>query len=350
MNIPLVIDERDPKWELLSKILGIIRSRRVKKEMAKEGVKPVNKAGTIFKIVLMSIFFSVEISYAVEELNRRKELRRFVNIGKIPRAKEIYRFLSRFDEKQFVKLVSGVLSTICVKKRRNKTILVDSTDISLDLNWFKKKIKKKDLEGREFKWGYSVSKGYYIGYKLTLAIDYPSLRPIALSIHQESPNDAKIYEEILEELKRRRIARDGDTVVFDRGYYSYRNYSMGISRFKVVPLIFPKKNFKMNKLSGMISYPLSIFGKSDLKKNKKFFNQLKESLRIKLENWEEYKPIRSIIEDMFKLAKNAFSLKKLHHYTERSAKKFVCLSVLLIDIVVSLGVKSKKDLQRLTEW
>jgi hypothetical protein len=176
------------------------------------------------------------------------------------------------------------------------------------------------------------------------------LRPIALLIHQGSPNDAKIYEEILEELKRRRIARNGDTVVFDRGYYGYKNYSMGISRFKVVPLIFPKKNFKMNKLTGMISYPLSIFGKSDLEKNKKFFNQLMESLRIKLENWEEYKPIRSIIEDMFKLAKNAFSLKKLHRYTERSVKKFVCLDVLLIGIIVSLGINSKEDLQRIAEW
>ena len=62
-------------------------------------------------------------------MDRRIEIRRFANIGKIPEVKEIYRFLSRFDEKQFVKLVSGVLSTICVKRGRNKTILVDSTDI-----------------------------------------------------------------------------------------------------------------------------------------------------------------------------------------------------------------------------
>jgi len=285
---------------------------------------------------------------------------------KIPEAKEIYRFLSKFDEKQFIKLVSGVLNSICVKRGRNKTILVDSTDISLDLNWFKGRIKREDLEEREFKLGYSVSKGYYIGYRLTLAIEYPSLRPIAFLIHQGSPNDAtkslilctanlrfaraKIYKEILEELKSRRIARNGDTVVFDKGYYGYKNYLMGISRFKIVPLIFAKKNFKMNKLTGIISYPLSIFGKSDLERNKKFFNHLMKSLRIKLENWKKYKPIRSIIEDMFKLAKSSFSLKKLHRYTERSVKKFVCLDVLLIGIVVSLGINSKDDLQRLAEW
>lgn len=36
MNIPLIVDKKDPKWELLSKILGIIKSRRAKNEMAFE--------------------------------------------------------------------------------------------------------------------------------------------------------------------------------------------------------------------------------------------------------------------------------------------------------------------------
>ena len=110
MNIPLIVDKKDPKWELLSKILSIIRSRRVKNEMAKQGIKPINMAGTILKIVFMSMFFSVDISYVVEELNGRNGLRRFANIWKIPEAKEIYRFLSKFDEKQFIELVSGVLN------------------------------------------------------------------------------------------------------------------------------------------------------------------------------------------------------------------------------------------------
>ena len=68
------------------------------------------------------------------------------------------------------------------------------------------------------------------------------------------------------------------------------------------------------------------------------------------ENWKKYKPIRGMIEDIFKLAKNAFSLKNLHRYTKRSVKKFVCLHVLLIRIVVSLGVNSKEELQKIAEW
>ncbi|MBM4241119.1 MAG: hypothetical protein FJ150_05605 [Euryarchaeota archaeon] len=69
-------------------------------------------------------------------------------------------------------------------------ILVDFTDIQLDLNWICKKINKKELENREFKWDYSPSKGYYIGFKLTMVVEYPTMRPLVFLIHQGSPNDA----------------------------------------------------------------------------------------------------------------------------------------------------------------
>jgi hypothetical protein len=258
--------------------------------------------------------------------------------------------MSRFSEKQFVGLISGTLSAICAKRGRNRVILVDSTDISLDLNWLKKKIKKADLEEREFKWGYSSSKGYYIGYKLTLAIEYPSLRPVAFLLQQGSPSDAKIYEKILEELKRRRIARKGDKIIFDSGYYSYKNYVLGISKFKIVSGILPRKNLKNGKLMGMLTYPLSIFNRPHPEKEKKFFNRLAKDLVNILDNWKEYRPIRGMIEDIFKLAKDAFSLRKLHRYTERSVGNFICLNVLLVGIVVSLGFNSKEDLQQMAEW
>jgi len=50
------------------------------------------------------------------------------------------------------------------------------------------------MEEKEFKWGYSSSKGYYIGYKLTMVIEYRSLMPVAFLFHQGSPGDAKLYE------------------------------------------------------------------------------------------------------------------------------------------------------------
>ena len=75
-----------------------------------------------------------------------------------------------------------------------------------------------------------------------MVIEYPSLMPVAFLLHQGSPGDAKRYEEILEELKRRKISIDGDTIISDKGYYGYKNYTMRISRFKVIPAIFPRKD------------------------------------------------------------------------------------------------------------
>lgn len=81
MDVPLIIDDEDPKWILLGKILAIVSSRRVKQEMAKQRITPVNMAGVMFKVVLIAMFFGVDISYVVEELNRRMELRRFAKVG-----------------------------------------------------------------------------------------------------------------------------------------------------------------------------------------------------------------------------------------------------------------------------
>ena len=70
MEIPLVIDEKDSKRVLLGKILGIISSRRVKQEMAKQGIAPVEMAGAMLKIAFIALFFSLEISYVVAELEQ----------------------------------------------------------------------------------------------------------------------------------------------------------------------------------------------------------------------------------------------------------------------------------------
>ena len=88
----------------------------------------------------------------------------------------------------------------------------------------------------------------------------------------------------------------------------------------------------------------------ELETHTKFHNGLVKSLKAKLENWKKYRPIRGMIEDVFKLAKDAFSLKKLHRYTKRSVKKFVCLHVLLVGIVVSLGINTEEELQKIAEW
>jgi hypothetical protein len=163
------------------------------------------------------------------ELKRKKELRAFTHIGELPAALQLYRFLSRFDETQFIGFVSGVLNAICTKRGRGGAIVIDSTDLMVDVNWFRRRITKADLAERDYDWGYSPSKGFYIGYKLTLAIKHSSLKPLAFLLHRGSPNDSRLFGEILVELKRRRIARNGNTIICDKGYYAYKNYILAIS-------------------------------------------------------------------------------------------------------------------------
>jgi len=134
------------------------------------------------RAILISMFFSVDCTYIVNELQNRSGLQRFAHIAKVPSVDEVYRFLSRFDEDQFISFVNGVLNSLSshAKRRKSGTILINSTAITLDLNWFKRTITRVQLMNRDFDWGYSSTQGYYIGCKLTLAIDYPSLQLLCM--------------------------------------------------------------------------------------------------------------------------------------------------------------------------
>ena len=105
----------------------------------------------------------------------------------------------------------------------------------------------------------------------------------------------------------------------DKGFYAYRNYLVGMNEYRVVPLIFPQNNFDINRLDGMLSYPLSIFDSKNLYEERRRFKALKAKLMNLLQRWQEFKPVRSAIEDVFKLAKS-FGLRKFHRYTGRSMK------------------------------
>ena len=103
--------------------------------------------------------------------------------------------------------------------------------------------------------------------------------PVAIIIHSGAPHDSKIFNEIMENLKKRRIIRKNDTIIFDRGYYSYKNYQIGISKYKIVPLIFPKENFKIQKLNDKLTYPLQVFNnKKTEKQAKRLYSTLKKRI------------------------------------------------------------------------
>ncbi len=170
------------------------------------------------------IFFEKDITEVVEELKRNEELRRVVRAAEIPSTDEIYSFLSRFNGDQFIKL----LSVINRLSKRSSVKLLDTTDIKLDLNLFRD-------QRIEFKWSNTVGKGFYKDYKLALVVEYPSLKPIGVYLHESSPNDSKLFLKITEDLKRRRVLRKGDKIDID--FCAQKNCWKSIMHHKVLPFL-----------------------------------------------------------------------------------------------------------------
>ena len=292
MKAPLIPDLRNSRWMLLSNVLKIFDNRRVKKELSKAGITPVNRAALFLRIVMIALFFSREVASVLRDLRECEKLRIFAGVAEFPDAEQIF---SRFSERSFVSFFNGVLGSVCFRKTRSPVKIANTTSLALDLNLFRK-------QKVSYKWGYPPGKGYYKGYKLILVVEYPSLKPVVFYLYEGSPNDAKLFGEVMEELKRRRITRKGDVTLADKGYYSYRNYVMAISRFKVVPMIFQRKNFSLKRLLGMLSYPLEIFFSRSSKKLL-FVKLVGRFVRL-IEDWKMFKPVRSIIGDLFKMAMN----------------------------------------------
>ena len=174
--------------------------------------------------------------------------------------------------------------------------------------------------------------------------------PVAIIIHSGAPHDSKIFNEIMENLRKRRIIQKNDTIIFDRGYYSYKNYQIGISKYKIVPLIFPKEKFKIQKLNDKLTYPLQVFkDRKTEKQSKQLYKTLKNELLKKIAKLKHYKPIRGKIEDFFKLCKSGLNLKKLHKYTPESANRTAILTVFLAGLITTTGYTTKTALQKLSE-
>jgi len=348
MKPTLHFDKNDSKWLLLEEVNKVFDTRRCHQILSENAIKPLNRCSDILKIVMTAAFFNLEISYVVSEFKRNKKLKKQFNIDVIYSADQVYEFLSRFSEKQFLEFIIKLLNArnySCCRGIRH--IIVDGTDIQIHLNWFGRKISKQSLLDKPYNWGFSSSKGYYIGLKLTLAIDCRTMQPVAMLLHEGTPNDAKIFDEIMYELKRRRIIQRGDDLFFDKGYFSKDNYQIAITKYETLALIFPRGKNPVKSVSDNLSHSLNTF--KDGGKDKEFYEALAKATLERLENWEKYKGLRSKIEDFNKLLKVGLSLTKVHRYTEESIHKFVWLNVLLGGLITSLGFRTKKEIQRLTE-
>ena len=99
-----------------------------------------------------------------------------------------------------------------------------------------------------------------------------------------------------------------------------------------------------------MSYPIEVFSRNKKAKElKKDIDSIASILFNKLQNWKDLKPIRGIIEDFFKVAKDAFGLGEFHSYTVESMSRKIYLCLLLTALIVQQGYKTKTQLQRLAE-
>jgi hypothetical protein len=348
----LNFSKKDPKFSLLKRVFKYIDDKNAMRIYARNGVKNISMMVICIKILFMGSYFDYPISKVIDEINRDNQLKKFLNIdGEVPEVSQVYEYISRYSSDIFVKIVNSLLKR-CNKNNNHpyKKYLVDGTAVECDINHIKQYISPERLEKLKLKWGYSTTKGHFIGFKVTVILDEKTLCPVSILIHSGAPNDSKIFDEILKELKRRRITRPKNILLFDKGYYSYENYNTGINQYQVICIIFPKDTFEIKKLEQKMSYPLDAFKKKKkIEENKALYKHLKELLLKKLTNWKEFKPVRGMIEDFFKVTKKAFGLDKLHKYTEESITKHVYLAILLTTIVIQEGYGTKTAMQQLAE-
>ena len=346
MKHSLNVYKNDPRYKLLKKILKIIGSKKSLDALSRAGIKNRQLVIDSIKILFIAMFFDYPVSFVVDELKRSFKLRTFAGFeGEIADVDKIYECLARYSAEEYCNFVNYFLNRYNRgMRKKNKTLIVDATPSTCDFNYDKQYISPEHLEELNLKWGYSETKGSSIGFKVTVTLNKDTLMPVSILIHSGAPYDSRLFEEILEELSTRRIIKKGDVILFDMGYYSYNNYILGITKYKIIPVIFPRSNFNINKLKGRMSYPLDIYQENkDTESLKNEFNLLCSKLYYFLENWKDLKLERGIIEDFFKVAKDAFGLGKFHCYTVESMSRNIYLCLLLTSLVVQQGYKTKNS-------
>ena len=349
MNIPLNPDSKDPIWTLFGKLIKLIDSRNFQQELARNGLQSIERYQTMLKVVLMASYFDLEVSHVYFEVKTREKLQKFLNIDQLLTLKQVREVYSRTNEQKYLEMALKTLNKLEFKKIRDiKTVLLDSTSLLIDLKFNGKFISKQKCLDKDYKRGFSTSKRHYAGFQMTLAVEFETLRPLAILIHPGSPNDAKIFDEMLFELKRRRLIRKGQLIIADKGFYSAHNYLIGINKYKIVPLVFPRKKPTLEVLKDKITYPLDYFDYEN--KSGAIYKILRERLFELLPKWETFRRTRWKIEKVFQFLKENLGLGHIHAYTKRSVYKKAYLNVLLLGLLISYGQNEIQEISAMENF
>ena len=205
MKHELNFDETDTNYMLLNEIFKIFGSRKSKQIMSRNGLKSLDKVIPLVKTVIIAVYFECSISFVVEELKSKSKLREGLNFDIVLEAQEIYDRLSKFNPDQLENTVNSILNKLRNDyDRSRRTFIIDTTPGDLNINFNGKKISKESLKDKDYAWAWGTSIGFYIGYKITLVLDYRTKIPVYFMIGRGSPNDTtmglkslSVFQEIM---------------------------------------------------------------------------------------------------------------------------------------------------------
>ena len=89
-------------------------------------------------------------------------------------------------------------------------------------------------------------------------MDYKTKRPLLFLIYPANIHDSQIFEDMLENLKRKGFLKPRTIIMADK-FCSYYNYNIALKRYNIVFVIWLKENMSISKLLSMILTTITCF-------------------------------------------------------------------------------------------
>ena len=123
---------------------------------------------------------------------------------------------------------------------------------------------------------------------------------------------------------------------------------MIINRFCLVPIIYPRKKTNLDKIISNLNPPLEVFFTQKYKLQK--WKHAVDVFKKLIHNWQNFRLIRSRIEDLFNIAKNCLDMKQIHQYTILSVKKKVSRVLFITEKLISICIEENIELKAIPFW
>ena len=110
MKHKLNLDIRGQNYTLLKEIFKIMDSRKSAQILASYGFKNLNKQIFAFKIILINMFFGLDVLFILNELESKKELREYFKISEVLTANHVYKIFSQQNPKNLLKALNRIFN------------------------------------------------------------------------------------------------------------------------------------------------------------------------------------------------------------------------------------------------